>query len=141
MRLDSRYLRHAESGVESTRHLPAHPDRASIVIASAGSPRRSSSLSVIARSAATKQSSSAARACEQPSTIAPNPLPLGAPPRYHIADRGDFAPMTNTLHYGDNLHVLREHIASESVDLIYLDPPFNSNANYNRPPRTITFFG
>lgn len=39
--------------------------------------------------------------------------------------------MTNTLYYGDNLHVLREHIASESVDLIYLDPPFNSNANYN----------
>lgn len=40
-------------------------------------------------------------------------------------------PMPNTLFYGDNLHVLREHIASESVDLIYLDPPFNSSANYN----------
>ena len=39
--------------------------------------------------------------------------------------------MTNTLHYGDNLHVLREHVRDESVDLIYLDPPFNSNANYN----------
>ena len=39
--------------------------------------------------------------------------------------------MTNTLYYGDTLHVLREHIASESVDLVYLDPPFNSNANYN----------
>jgi site-specific DNA-methyltransferase (adenine-specific) len=39
--------------------------------------------------------------------------------------------MSNTLYYGDNLHVLREHIAPESVDLIYLDPPFNSNANYN----------
>lgn len=39
--------------------------------------------------------------------------------------------MTNKLYYGDNLHVLREHIADESVDLIYLDPPFNSNANYN----------
>lgn len=39
--------------------------------------------------------------------------------------------MTNKLFYGDNLDVLREHIASESVDLIYLDPPFNSNANYN----------
>jgi site-specific DNA-methyltransferase (adenine-specific) len=37
----------------------------------------------------------------------------------------------NTLWYGDNLHILREHIADESVDLIYLDPPFNSNANYN----------
>ena len=35
------------------------------------------------------------------------------------------------LYYGDNLQVLREHIADESVDLIYLDPPFNSNRNYN----------
>lgn len=39
--------------------------------------------------------------------------------------------MTNRLYYGDNLDVLREHIASESIDLVYLDPPFNSNANYN----------
>lgn len=39
--------------------------------------------------------------------------------------------MTNRLYYGDNLDVLREHFASESVDLIYLDPPFNSNASYN----------
>lgn len=39
--------------------------------------------------------------------------------------------MTNKLFYGDNLDVLREHIATESVDLVYLDPPFNSNANYN----------
>lgn len=37
----------------------------------------------------------------------------------------------NALHYGDNLGVLREHIASESVDLVYLDPPFNSRADYN----------
>jgi site-specific DNA-methyltransferase (adenine-specific) len=35
------------------------------------------------------------------------------------------------LYYGDNLDVLREHVADESVDLIYLDPPFNSNASYN----------
>lgn len=39
--------------------------------------------------------------------------------------------MTNHLYYGDNLKVLRDSIASESVDLIYLDPPFNSNASYN----------
>lgn len=39
--------------------------------------------------------------------------------------------MPNKLYFGDNLHVLREHIAPESVDLVYLDPPFNSNANYN----------
>jgi site-specific DNA-methyltransferase (adenine-specific) len=37
----------------------------------------------------------------------------------------------NILHYGDNLTVLREQIADESVDLVYLDPPFNSNADYN----------
>jgi DNA modification methylase len=39
--------------------------------------------------------------------------------------------MTSHLYYGDNLGVLREHIPNASVDLIYLDPPFNSNANYN----------
>lgn len=37
----------------------------------------------------------------------------------------------NALYYGDNLAVLRESIADESVDLIYLDPPFNSKASYN----------
>jgi 16S rRNA G966 N2-methylase RsmD len=37
----------------------------------------------------------------------------------------------NQLYYGDNLDVLREHIAPASVDLIYLDPPFNSDRNYN----------
>ena len=34
--------------------------------------------------------------------------------------------MDNILWYGDNLEILRKHIADESVDLIYLDPPFNS---------------
>lgn len=48
--------------------------------------------------------------------------------------------MTNRLYYGDNLDVLRTHIPDESVDIIYLDPPFNSNASYNLlfkspPPR------
>src|SRR6266511_3360677 len=38
---------------------------------------------------------------------------------------------TNTLFYGDNLDILREYIADQSVDLVYLDPPFNSNRNYN----------
>ena len=37
----------------------------------------------------------------------------------------------NQLYYGDNLTVLRESIAAESVDLIYLDPPFNSKRDYN----------
>jgi site-specific DNA-methyltransferase (adenine-specific) len=35
------------------------------------------------------------------------------------------------MYYGDNLDILREHIKDESVDLIYLDPPFNSARNYN----------
>lgn len=37
----------------------------------------------------------------------------------------------NRLYYGDNLDVLRRYVKDESVDLVYLDPPFNSNANYN----------
>ena len=39
--------------------------------------------------------------------------------------------MANHLYYGDNLEILREHIPDESVDLIYLDPPFNSQATSN----------
>ena len=39
--------------------------------------------------------------------------------------------MTGKLFYGDNLEILRNSIADESVDLVYLDPPFNSNASYN----------
>ena len=37
----------------------------------------------------------------------------------------------NCLYYGDNLEVLRKYISDSSVDLIYLDPPFNSKADYN----------
>ena len=37
----------------------------------------------------------------------------------------------NQLYYGDNLDVLRRHVAAESVDLVYLDPPFNSQQDYN----------
>jgi site-specific DNA-methyltransferase (adenine-specific) len=47
---------------------------------------------------------------------------------------GCYAPRVtegNVLYYGDNLDVLRRHVKDESVDLVYLDPPFNSNANYN----------
>lgn len=39
--------------------------------------------------------------------------------------------MNNQLYYGDNLEILKRHIADESVDLVYLDPPFNSNQDYN----------
>jgi site-specific DNA-methyltransferase (adenine-specific) len=38
---------------------------------------------------------------------------------------------TNALYYGDNLRILRDYIPDESIDLIYLDPPFNSNRSYN----------
>lgn len=37
----------------------------------------------------------------------------------------------NTLFYGDNLDILRQYIPDESIDLIYLDPPFNSRRSYN----------
>ena len=37
----------------------------------------------------------------------------------------------NLLYYGDNLDILRRYIADESVDLVYLDPPFKSDQNYN----------
>ena len=43
----------------------------------------------------------------------------------------DTESVANKLYFGDNLDILREHVADESVDLIYLDPPFNSNATYN----------
>ena len=38
----------------------------------------------------------------------------------------------NSLHYGDNLEVLRKYIKDETVDLCYIDPPFNSKRNYNQ---------
>jgi len=40
--------------------------------------------------------------------------------------------MENQLYYGDNLEVMRKYIADESVDLCYIDPPFNSKRNYNQ---------
>lgn len=48
--------------------------------------------------------------------------------------------MPDRLYYGDNLDILRAQVGDESVDLIYLDPPFNSNANYNiifAPPKAL----
>ena len=38
---------------------------------------------------------------------------------------------TNVLYYGDNLEILRKYIPDSSIDLVYLDPPFNSKATYN----------
>jgi site-specific DNA-methyltransferase (adenine-specific) len=37
----------------------------------------------------------------------------------------------NVLYYGDNLEILRRYIENESVDLVYLDPPFKSDQDYN----------
>jgi adenine specific DNA methylase Mod len=55
---------------------------------------------------------------------------LGSRLGYAAAARAEEC-VTNKLYYGDNLDVLRNEIRDESVDLVYLDPPFNSNANYN----------
>jgi site-specific DNA-methyltransferase (adenine-specific) len=51
----------------------------------------------------------------------------------HVRDLPNIStPLTlNKLYFGDNLHVMRTHIADASVDLIYLDPPFKSNQDYN----------
>ncbi len=43
----------------------------------------------------------------------------------------------NVLYYGDNLDILKDYIPRNSVDLIYLDPPFNSKAPYNILYRTV----
>ena len=40
--------------------------------------------------------------------------------------------MKNQIYYGDNLDVLRNNIDKESVDLCYIDPPFNSNRDYSQ---------
>ena len=39
--------------------------------------------------------------------------------------------LDHTLYYGDNLEILCKYLPDESIDLIYLDPPFNSNRSYN----------
>lgn len=39
--------------------------------------------------------------------------------------------LPNTLYYGDNIEILRKHVPDAAVDLVYLDPPFNSNRDYN----------
>jgi site-specific DNA-methyltransferase (adenine-specific) len=42
--------------------------------------------------------------------------------------------VSNLLYYGDNLDVLRRHVADESVDLVCFDPPSNANAKSNMFP-------
>src|SRR4051794_27374942 len=50
--------------------------------------------------------------------------------RADLADRLTFVE-TNALYYGDNLDILRKYVPNASVDLVYLDPPFNSHRDYN----------
>jgi DNA modification methylase len=46
--------------------------------------------------------------------------------------KGSKVKPTNSLYYGDNLEVMRKYLRDESVDLCYMDPPFNSNRSYNQ---------
>lgn len=50
----------------------------------------------------------------------------------YYKEKGVIYDMGNLLYYGDNLNILRKEIQDESIDLIYLDPPFNSNKDYNQ---------
>jgi hypothetical protein len=60
----------------------------------------------------------------------PLPNPIAVPTSFETEPRQAQMP-ENLLYYGDNLDILRSHIADDSVDLVYLDPPFNRNASYN----------
>jgi|ERR1700722_4506803 adenine specific DNA methylase Mod len=51
--------------------------------------------------------------------------------RVELKETSEGCCMTSALYYGEHLAVLRDSIADEAVDLIYLDSPFNSNASYN----------
>src|SRR5258708_21596536 len=53
-------------------------------------------------------------------------LPSAGENRQPMADLA-----TNVLYYGDNLDILRRYLPDAAVDLVYLDPPFNSNRDYN----------
>jgi hypothetical protein len=57
--------------------------------------------------------------------LLPEEQPAVIDRRYSIMDA------KNKLYFGDNLKILREYVPDASVDLIYLDPPFNSSATYN----------
>lgn len=59
----------------------------------------------------------------------PNEMSPKSRPRLYSSSAG--VSPENALYYGDNLEVLRANVQSESVDLVYLDPPFNSQATYN----------
>jgi hypothetical protein len=60
---------------------------------------------------------------------------VGTPPERRLSiippSTGGEVKMENTLYYGDNLDILRRYVKDETVDLVYLDPPFKSNQDYN----------
>jgi site-specific DNA-methyltransferase (adenine-specific) len=59
--------------------------------------------------------------------------PSGADPKLDLPQAPQVLGVpVSTLFYGDNLDVLRKYIRDETIDLCYIDPPFNSNKNYNR---------
>ena len=55
---------------------------------------------------------------------------MPAPPAARLCYALDNMDRKNRLYFGDNLKILREYVADASVDLIYVDPPFNSSATY-----------
>jgi hypothetical protein len=62
-----------------------------------------------------------------------SPIFHSALPKKRISEsrRLPYARPMGTLYYGDNLDILRRYLKDETVDLVYLDPPFNSAQNYN----------
>jgi hypothetical protein len=60
-----------------------------------------------------------------PRSNAPRPAPLCYPQPNPVTAQ------KNHLYYGDNLDVLKRYVKDETVDLVYLDPPFNSRQDYN----------
>ena len=63
--------------------------------------------------------------------LSPDPRERGAMPENRAAGAQGRLFEPNLLYYGDNLLVLREHVRDETIDLVYLDPPFKSGQNYN----------
>jgi hypothetical protein len=61
----------------------------------------------------------------------PDHYPNTAPSKPRAGTLSPGREITNKAYDGDNQEVLREHIADESVDLMRLDPPFNSNRSYD----------
>ena len=75
------------------------------------------------------EKSSTRRSRARPLPIKIHPRPIAAPAV--LPSTQTVNPEKNKLYYGDNLEVLQRYVKDESVDLVYLDPPFNSRQDYN----------